>query len=383
MNKLEQKVVINAEIYPGGKTEAIKQGYMRFSERIIEVGPMSKYKEQEAETVIDASGSLLIPGMIDIHIHGGHGIDFMDADPESNVKLSEKLMGEGVTSFFATTMTQTYENITKAMEAIKTAKEMGAHIEGVHLEGPFINPIKAGAQDPQYMGPADIETFLKWHEACGEQIKLVTYAPELEKAREFEQVMIERGIVPSVGHSDAVRAELLDSAASHATHLYNGMRGLHHREAGVAGHALITDGLQVEMIADGVHIHPDMIKLAYLVKGAEGITLISDAMMAKGMENGDYELGGQKVIMVDGEARLENGSLAGSVLTMDLAFRNIMEFTGCSIAEAVQMTSSNQAREFGLTQKGLLEAGKDADFVLMNPQFEVENTYRLGKNFKK
>ncbi|GIN57239.1 N-acetylglucosamine-6-phosphate deacetylase [Lederbergia ruris] len=380
---MKQKVVINAEIYPGGKAELIKQGYMRFSEQIKEVGTMNEYKEQEGETVIDAKGNLLIPGMIDIHIHGGHGIDFMDANPEANVELSDKLMEEGVTSFFATTMTQTYDNITRAMETIQTAKKMGAHIEGVHLEGPFINPKKAGAQDPQFMGPAQIDTFLKWYEASGDQIKLVTYAPELEGAREFEQVMKEREIIPSVGHSDAIRAELLESAATHATHLYNGMRGLHHREAGVAGHALITEGLQVEIIADGIHIHPDMIKLAYLIKGAEGISLISDAMMAKGMENGDYELGGQKVIVVGGEARLENGSLAGSVLTMDRAFRNIIEFTGCSIAEAVQMTSSNQAREFGLTQKGLLEAGKDADFVLMNPQFEVENTYQLGKSFKK
>ncbi|MCJ7840618.1 N-acetylglucosamine-6-phosphate deacetylase [Lederbergia sp. NSJ-179] len=379
---MSQKVVINAEIYPGGREEPISQGYMRFSEQILEVGPMSEYKKQEGEKVIDAKGLLVIPGMIDIHIHGGHGIDFMDADPEKNVELSKKLLDEGVTSFFATTMTQEHDHITKAMEAIQVAKAKGANIEGVHLEGPFINEKKKGAQDPQYMGPANIDTFLKWHEASGNQIKLVTYAPELEGARKFEQVMIDRGIVPSVGHSDAVRKELLESAASHATHLYNGMRGLHHREAGVAGHALITEGLQVEIIADGIHIHPDMIKLAYLVKGAEGISLITDAMMAKGMENGEYELGGQKVIVVDGEARLENGSLAGSVLTLDQAFRNIMEFTGCSITEAVQMTSSNQAREFKLTQKGYLKPGKDADFVIMSPQLEVENTYRLGQSHK-
>jgi N-acetylglucosamine-6-phosphate deacetylase len=195
--------------------------------------------------------------------------------------------------------------------------------------------------------------------------------------------MLERGIVPSMGHTDAVRGELVKSKTTHATHLYNGMRGLHHREAGVAGHALLTDTIQAEIIADGIHVHPDMVNLTYKLKGAKGISLISDAMRAKGLPDGESELGGQKVIVKNGEARLENGSLAGSILTMDQAFRNIIQFTGCSIEEAVQMTSVNQSEEFGLASKGKLLPGRDADFVLLTDKLWVKETYHLGKRHQR
>src|SRR5690606_6189926 len=378
---MKEQVIINATIYPGETNEPIENGFLRFGETITEIGEMSAFTEKTGELITDASGAIIIPGMIDIHIHGGYGVDTMDADPEKLRFLSENLLKEGVTSFFATTITQNHDNITKALEAVHIAKQQGISIEGVHLEGPFINVKRAGAQPPEYITDPDLELFLQWYEASGELIKLVTYAPELKGAAEFEKLMLERGIVPSVGHSDAVREELIPSKASHATHLYNGMRGLHHREAGVAGHALLTPSVQVEIIADGIHITPDMIMLAYRLKGAEGISVISDAMRAKGMPDGETELGGQKVWVKNGEARLENGSLAGSVLKMDDAFRNIIKFTGCTIQEAVQMTSSNQAREFGLTQKGSLLAGKDADFVWMNEQLQVQKTYRRGVEY--
>ncbi|MGV3464399.1 MAG: N-acetylglucosamine-6-phosphate deacetylase [Heyndrickxia sp.] len=377
-----QKVVINAKIYTG--TEEISNGYIRFQDKIIETGSMDQYQQQSDEDVIDAKSKIIIPGMIDVHIHGGYGIDVMDADPEKLIYLSDKLLDEGVTTFFATTITQDYPAIEKALRAVKTAKESGKTIiEGVHLEGPFISEKRAGAQPLEYIKAPDIDLFLKWHEASGNSIKLVTYAPEKEGAREFENVMIERGIVPSMGHSDAVREELLQSKTTHATHMYNGMRGLHHREAGVAGHALLSPQIQVEMIADGIHVHPDMVNLTYKVKGASGMVLISDAMRAKGMPDGVSELGGQKVYVKNGEARLENGSLAGSILTMDQAFRNIIQFTGCGIAEAVQMTSVNQAKEFGLPSKGTLSDGKDADFVIMDESLHVSETYHLGRRHQR
>lgn len=381
---MQTKVLTNAIIYTSGQDPPIENGFIRFTNEVIEVGEMNQFQQQTNEEKIDAKGKIVIPGMIDVHIHGGHGIDVMDADPDKLRFLSKQLLAEGVTSFFATTITQSNEAIEQALKSVKVAMEdPETTIEGVHLEGPFINEVRAGAQPVEYIRDPDIDVFLGWHEASGEAIKLVTYAPERPGAKEFEEIMIERNIVPSMGHTDAVREELKTSKTSHATHLYNGMRGLHHREAGVAGHALLTDGLMVEMIVDGIHITPDMVDFTYRMKGAEGVVLISDAMRAKGLADGESELGGQKVFIKNGEARLENGSLAGSVLKMDEAFRNMIAFTGCSISEAVQMSSVNQAKEFGLDKKGAIAVGKDADFVLMNHELQVEETYHLGKRFTK
>jgi N-acetylglucosamine-6-phosphate deacetylase len=379
---MDKAVIVNADIYTG--EERLKNGFIRFNETITEVGSMDQYKPEHDEKVLDAKGETIIPGMIDIHIHGGFGIDTMDANPESLEILSEKLLGEGVTSFFATTITQDYEAIEKALRSVEAARKTGrTTIEGIHLEGPFISEKRAGAQPVEYISEPDIDLFLKWHEASGQQIKLVTYAPERNGAPEFEKVMLERGIVPSMGHTDGVREELVKSKTTHATHLYNGMRGLHHREAGAAGHALLTDTIQAEIIADGIHVHPDMVNLTYKLKGAKGISVISDAMRAKGLPDGESELGGQKVIVKNGEARLENGSLAGSILTMDQAFRNIIQFTGCSIEEAVQMTSVNQSEEFGLSSKGKLLPGRDADFVLLTKELQVKETFHLGKRHQR
>ncbi|GER68757.1 N-acetylglucosamine-6-phosphate deacetylase [Weizmannia acidilactici] len=375
---MAEKVLIHGNLYTGN--EHIENGFIRFTDKIIGTGRMEDYQPKPREEVIEGNGMTVIPGMIDVHIHGGYGIDAMDADPEALQTLSGKLLQEGVTSFFPTTMTQDYSKIEAALRAIKEAKEKGGTIiEGIHLEGPFISKKRAGAQPLEYIQAPDGDLFLKWLEASGNLIKLVTYAPENEGARAFEDLLIGRGIVPSMGHTDAVRAELLKSKASHATHLYNGMRGLHHREPGAAGHALLSPGVQVELIVDGIHVHPDMVKLTYEMKGPEKITVITDAMRAKGLPDGESELGGQKVWVKNGEARLENGALAGSILKMDDAFRNIMKFTGCSIVEAVQMTSVNQAREFGLSHKGSLTAGKDADFVVLDQNLQVKATYHLGK----
>ncbi|MGE8204550.1 N-acetylglucosamine-6-phosphate deacetylase [Heyndrickxia sp. NPDC080065] len=378
-----QKVIINANLYTG--EENLPNGFLRFDgEKIVATGLMNDFEHQAGDEVFDMNGKIVIPGMIDVHIHGGYGVDVMDADPEKLAFLSEQLLQEGVTSFFATTITQDYPAIEAALKSVKAAKETGkTTIEGVHLEGPFISEKRAGAQPLEYISAPDIDLFLRWHKASGDQIKLVTYAPEKEGAREFEKIMHENGIVPSMGHSDAVREELLESKTTHATHLFNGMRGLHHREAGVAGHALLSPHIQAEIIADGIHVHPDMVNLTYKLKGAEGIVVISDAMRAKGLPDGESELGGQKVFVKSGECRLANGSLAGSILTMDQAFRNIIKFTGCSVAEAVQMTSVNQAKEFKLQTKGYLKKGMDADFVIMNQHLEVEETYRLGKKFSR
>ncbi|HDX9609405.1 TPA: N-acetylglucosamine-6-phosphate deacetylase [Bacillus toyonensis] len=377
---MKTQIVINAKIYTG--QEVVENGFIRYAETIKEIGLMAQYVPQENETVFDATGKILIPGMIDVHIHGGYDIDAMDANSDGLVTLGKEMLKEGVTTYFPTTMTQAPEAIEAALSAAKEAKEKGAHFEYIHLEGPYVSKKRAGAQPLEHIVPANIEQFKQWQEASGNLIKLVTYAPEEEGALEFEQYLAETGVVGTMGHTDAIDAQLQNRNITHATHLYNQMRGLHHREPGVVGHVLLNPDVMVEVITDGIHIHPDMVKLAYKLKGPKKVSIITDAMRAKGLEDGLYELGGQPVHVKDGSARLEDGTLAGSILKMDQAFRNVIEFTGCSIEDAVRMTSVNQAEEFGLNNKGALAAGKDADFVVMTENLHVYDTVRLGIHMK-
>ncbi|AWC34935.1 MULTISPECIES: N-acetylglucosamine-6-phosphate deacetylase [Bacillus cereus group] len=378
---MKTQVVINAKIYTG--QEVIESGFIRYVKTITEIGLMAQYVPQEDEVVFDAEGKIIIPGMIDVHIHGGYDIDAMDANSDGLVTLGQEMLKEGVTTYFPTTMTQAPEAIERALRAAKEAKEKGAHFEYIHLEGPYVSKKRAGAQPLEHIVPANIEQFKKWQEASGNLIKLVTYAPEEEGAIEFEEYLAETGVVGTIGHTDAIDEQLKNRKITHATHLYNQMRGLHHREPGVVGHVLLNPEIMVEIITDGIHIHPDMVKLAYKLKGPKKISVITDAMRAKGLEDGLYELGGQPVHVKDGSARLEDGTLAGSILKMDQAFRNVIQFTGCSIEDAVLMTSVNQAEEFGLTNKGALAVGKDADFVVMNEDLHVYDTVRLGIHMKK
>lgn len=371
------KTVINAKIYTG--VDVIENGYIRFQEQILEVDTMENYEAQNDQNVFDAQGQKLVPGFIDVHSHGGYGSDNMDADPKLIDEMVTKMLAEGITSYFPTTMTQSDENIENALAGIREAKKMNPMIQGIHLEGPFVSPAYKGAQPEQFMRVADAEMMKRWNEMSGGNIRLVTYAPEMGDVSDFEEYCAANDIILSAGHTGATNEQLKASKVSHITHLFNGQLGLHHREIGVSGFGLLEDDVYVEMIVDGFHIAKDMVKLAYKAKGADYIVLITDSMRAKGEPEGESELGGQKVFVKDKQARLENGSLAGSVLTFNDAFKNMIEFTGCSMEEAVKMSSVNQAREFGLTQKGVLEVGKDADFVLLDETLTVNKTV-LGGN---
>ncbi|MDG4655713.1 N-acetylglucosamine-6-phosphate deacetylase [Ectobacillus antri] len=373
---MKRKVIIRVKIYTG--YEVIEEGYIRYNNVIEEVGSMRNYKASDDEIVYDAAGGIIIPGMIDIHIHGGYGIDVMDGEAELLLAFEEKLLQEGVTSFFPTTMTQSEQAITNALQSMREAKERGAHFPYIHLEGPYVSKKRAGAQPMEHIVPVNIEQFKKWQKESNDLIKLVTYAPEETDAEEFGGYLQEKGIVRAVGHSDATFAQLQELNICHATHLFNQMKPMHHREPGVVGYVLLQEDTMVEIIPDGIHVHPEMIKLAYRLKGAKKISVITDAMRAKGLKDGAYELGGQTVFVKEGKATLADGTLAGSVLKMDEAFRNIIAFTGCTIEEAVLMTSVNQAEKFQLHRKGALLPGKDADFVVLNEELFIEDTVRCG-----
>ena len=338
---------------------------------------MQNFVSSEKDEIVEMEGMYLIPGFIDVHSHGGYGLDSMDASAdEIDWMVRQMAAKEGITSYFCTTMTQTSENIESAMKNIKAAAEKNQIIQGIHLEGPFISVNYKGAQDASYIQKPDAAVLKHWNELSGNRIKIVTYAPE-EADTEFEDWCLSNGIVPSAGHSNATYDQLCCCRACHVTHLYNAQRGLNHREPGVTGYGLLTEGVKAEMICDGIHIKPKMVYMAYKVKGSNGIELVTDSMRAKGMPEGKSELGGQTVYVKDGTARLEDGTIAGSVLTYIDAFRNIMKFTGASLQEAVQMSSGNQAEEFGLTQKGTIAVGKDADFVILKES--SENEYQLMK----
>ena len=329
----------------------------------------------------------VLPAFIDTHVHGAGGADAMDGNREALSVIAETLAKEGTASFLATTMTQSPENIIRALSAVKeymaAAPDTGAKILGVHLEGPFIAEKFKGAQPLEYVAAPDIKVFEKYNEAAGGAIKIVTMAPETEGAEDFINYLAKNHIIASIGHTAAKYADVeraVAAGAKNVTHTYNAQSPLHHRDIGVVGSALLIDGLQTEIIADTIHVSVPALKLLVKNKPADKVTLITDAMRAKGMPDGESELGGQKVFVKNGEARLADGTLAGSVLRMNAAVRNMVLKAGVPFERAVDFASLNPAKELGIAdKKGSIAPGKDADFTVLDGEFNVLMTIRAGK----
>jgi len=336
--------------------------------------------------IIEAQNKFIVPGYIDIHVHGGGGSDVMDGEYEAIKQVATTHSRFGTTAFLPTTMTMTKDKIIKSLKSIHEARLKGtgtAEILGIHLEGPYINPEKKGAQKEEDIKKVSVEEFLEFNQASGNLIRLVTIAPEMPGAVDFIRWLHQQGIIVSVGHSNATYKQVqegIQAGLSHVTHTFNAMRGLHHREPGVVGAALSSPKLIVEMIADGIHLHPIVLKILTQIKESEKLVLITDAMRATGFKEGTYDLGGQEVIVTQGQAKLKNGTLAGSVLTMDKAVKNLVTKVGISLLNAVQMASYNPAKCLGIDdKKGSLELYKDADIVILNKNLETELTMVAGK----
>ncbi|MDF2690293.1 MAG: N-acetylglucosamine-6-phosphate deacetylase [Gammaproteobacteria bacterium] len=329
----------------------------------------------------------LIPGMIDMHIHGADHADVMDASLDALNSISQALLKEGTTGFLATTMTDTSEKLTQVLSCVKNFMQQpgsGAEILGVHLEGPFISPNKIGAQREDAVHIPDIKLFDQWQKASGNAVKLVTLAPELNHAKSFIEHLVKGGVIASLGHSNASFNEAkmgIEAGIRHATHLYNAMSGLQHHEPGAALAILLDERVLAELIVDGVHVHPEMIKFTLQVKGSQHLVLVTDAMRAKCCGEGEFELGGQPVIVKNGEARLKhNGKLAGSVLKMNQALKNMLQFSHCTMQDVLKMVSSNPAKALKIfDQKGSIAVGKIADLVVLNEHYQVVATLRQGK----
>ncbi len=328
---------------------------------------------------------IVIPGFVDKHIHGCNHADFMNPTKEDINKIVSKLPQEGTTSLLATTMTQSIENIEKALNNIGTyinENNEGVELLGIHLEGPFVSKKFAGAQPYEYIIQCDKNILEKFNNKALGHIKQVSYAPE-ENGMDFTTYLVENNIVGSIGHSNASYDECNEAAnlgATSITHTYNAQRGVHHRDIGVVGAAMLNDKFSCELICDLIHVSPAAVNLLYKNKGLKNICLITDSIEAKYMPDGKYMLGGQDVFVCEGAARLENGTLAGSTLKMNEGVRNFMNTTGVAFTDAVDCATINPAKNLGVdNRKGSIEIGKDADFTVVDKDFNVYMTVCRGK----
>ncbi len=335
------------------------------------------------DLIIDADGRYLCPGFIDVHFHGALGMDTMDADSVSFNGLSRYCAQHGVTSFYPTTWAAPHEAIMKVLTVVESLPEQlpGAQIPGIHLEGPYLSNAFSGAQDIKMMAMPQEEEYQTWFETG--VVKLVTCAPELPGASELIQAAIRRGICVSIGHSGATFDEVQrasDLGATQATHLFNGMRGLHHREPGTVGGILDDHRLFAQIICDGVHLHPAIIRLAQVIKSSQRTILITDSIIGAGLGDGVFENNGNEIIITDGIARTKTGGLAGSTLSMDRAISNMMAFTGLPLESVLPMATSTPAEAMGIADwKGRIAPGFDADLVIMDKDLKIERTFVGGK----
>jgi len=344
-------------------------------------------RDGAAPADVDLGTGWIVPGFVDVHVHGGGGHDFMDAAPEALEAITAFHGRHGTTSLLATTMTAPKDAIDgvlrTAAQYIENAPPRGARLLGVHLEGPFISPKWPGAQNPSHIVPPNLDWLRDWTSAYPGLVKQLTLAPETDGAIEFIRELRRLGIIAAAGHTDATYEQIVraaDNGLNQAVHTFNAMTPLRHREPGAAGAVLADDRIAAEVIADGVHVHPAVVKLLTRAKNDNNLLLITDAMAAAGLGDGQYSLGGLDVTVEGGVARLtEGGNLAGSTLTMIDAFRFVIRHAGLSVPEASRLASANAARQLRLEGEiGAIRPGAAADLVLLTPELELAAVYRDG-----
>ena len=334
------------------------------------------------DDIIEGEGLMALPGFIDEHTHGAVGFDTCDGKYESIDKIAEARLKEGVTMFLPTTLTMPHEVLVAAAKAVAQYRENARWAEppGLHIEGPFINCAYKGAQNPEYIRLPDTNEIKELNDIT--PVKIVTVAPEVEGALQFISDMREMGIVTSAGHSGATYAEFLAAKAAgltHLTHFFNQMSPLHHREIGLVGAGFADNDIKIELICDKLHVKPDIIKIVFNTKPVDQIILITDSLLASGLPDGKYVMGGLEMFVKNREARLASGALMGSTLPYQFGLRNVHEITGMPLKELVKATSWNQAQSLGLQGVGKIEKGYKANIVLLDKQFNVMGTMVKGE----
>lgn len=349
----------------------------------VENGKIEGFYQEISDEYIDYSDLYIAPGLVDTHIHGFKNADIMDAKEGNLNIISKGILEMGVTSFLPTTLTASAEQLNNACEIVgkeyKTVE--GAKVRGIFLEGPFFTEKYKGAQNPNYMGDPDIQKLKKWKDLSDGLVNKIAIAPERENVEEFIRLAKEIGVYVALGHSDATYEEAVkavNAGANIFVHTYNGMRGLHHREPGMVGAALNTDTIS-ELICDGFHVHPISAKIVMDHKSRDRVALVTDCMRAGGMPDGNYFLGEFPVKVEKGTARLEDGSLAGSLLKLSQAVKNVLDWNIATAKEAIDMATIIPAKSVGIDDVcGILKEGREADFIVLDEKLNLKKTYLDG-----
>lgn len=353
--------------------------------RINHIVEEGKVDVNDFENVVDGEGLFLAPGFIDIHNHGNCGYDVMDATEEALDSMGSYHISNGVTSYLGTALTSSYENMTAAIKNIVNYKNKKdkAQLCGIHLEGPYFNSLKKGAQPEKYIDLPNIEKAEKLLDASQGKLKMVSLAPELIGSMDLIRFFKDKDVVVSMAHSNAEYKDAklgIENGISIATHLYNGMRNFNHREPGIVGVSLTDERVYCEVIYDRFHLHDAAVEIALKMKGYGKIVLVSDAMMAAGLEDGEYDLGGQKVFVKDKLPRLESGSIAGSTLDLQRAVYNMVTYLQVPLNQAVKMASLNPAKAINMDKDlGSIEIGKDANLILFDRDIEIQKVFIKGE----
>jgi len=359
--------------------------------RVAEISSRASRSLPSAARQVDFGDAMLVPGFVDLHIHGGAGHDVMEADLGGLCEIERQLIAHGVTAYFPTTVTapvnqtlSALDRLANAIEAAESGATGGSRRAvpiGIHLEGPFLSHARRGVHPPEHLLPPTPAMFERFWEASRGHIRVMTIAPELDGAEAVIKEAAKCGVCVSLGHSDADLAATrsgVNAGARHATHIFNAMRPLGHRDPGILGEVLTNPDVTADLIADGVHLNPTVVQLVLRAKGTENTVLITDATAATGMPDGRYRLGMQEVEVKEGRCT-SDGRLAGSVLTMDCAVRNVMKFANLELQQAVRLATVNPTRVAGLSQRGTLQVGSRADFVVLSANGETRQTIIGGE----